>query len=307
MLVHSTMTEQELTKAVHQLILESAPERRDELENLWNKYSPTFARASDEAGFKMEGGPWGLVLFTPRTTCQIWILGFAAWRAFEAYCPYVFLRIPITPSAMSDDPNQVKAEKALNDDLRKVRELKKIQNLEEFTWPSDMPEPGPALPATTRERAIVDLIKLATAFTFLHEVRHAMFIDDGNSPSKLDEEQECDRFARDFLLEKVSEYCASTHYDQEGVLNKRLMGITLGAFVILEITPGEKRGGTDEHPPVAARFRNLIQQGNYKAGEHVWIYVCSLMLGTLREEGKLPSVIPFRAPQDLFDQLVALL
>jgi len=86
------MTEQELTEAVHQLILESAPERRDELENLWNKYSPTFARASDEAGFKMEGGPWGLILFTPRTTGQIWILGFAAWRAFEAYCPYEHLQ-----------------------------------------------------------------------------------------------------------------------------------------------------------------------------------------------------------------------
>ena len=124
----------------------------------------------------MEGGPWGLVLFTPRTTGQIWILGFAAWRAFEAYRPYVFLRIPIAPSAMSDDQNQVKAEKALSDDLRKVRELKEIQNLEEFTWPSDMPEPGPALPATTRERAIVDRIKIATAFTFLHEVRHAMFM-----------------------------------------------------------------------------------------------------------------------------------
>jgi hypothetical protein len=30
------MQEQELTEAVHQLILESAPQRRDELENLWD-------------------------------------------------------------------------------------------------------------------------------------------------------------------------------------------------------------------------------------------------------------------------------
>jgi hypothetical protein len=209
---------------------------------------------------------------------------------------------------MSDDPSQVNAEKMLNDDIRKVRELKEIQNLEDFAWPLDMPEPGPSLPATTRERAIVDLIKIATAFTFLHEVRHAMFVNDGNAPSsKLDEEHECDRFARDFLLEKISEYCSSTHYDQDGVLNKRLMGIALGAYVILEITASEKRHGTDEHPPVAARFQSLIQDGNYKAGEHVWIYVCSLLLGTLREEGKLPSIIPFSDAQDLFDQLVALL
>lgn len=164
------MNEQVLTEAAHQLILESAPERREELENLWNKYSPTFGHTSDKKGFNMEGGPWGLIVFTPRTTGQIWILGFAAWRAFEAYCPYMFLRITITPSAMSDDPNQVNAEKALNDDLRKVRELKEIENLEVFAWPSNMPEPALAPPATTRERAIVDLIKIATAFTFLHEV-----------------------------------------------------------------------------------------------------------------------------------------
>lgn len=135
-----------------------------------------------------------------------------------------------------------------------------------------------------------------------------MFIEDRNRPeSRVDEEYECDRYARGFLLERSSEYCASTRYDQQAVLNKRLMGITLGAFVILEITPEEKRDGTDKHPPVAARFRRLIQEENYRAGDHVWIYVCSLLLGTLREEGKLPSAITFRAPQDLFDQLVALL
>lgn len=48
------MNEQDLTGAVHQLILESVPERRDELENLRKKYCPGFAHASDEKGFRME-------------------------------------------------------------------------------------------------------------------------------------------------------------------------------------------------------------------------------------------------------------
>lgn len=302
------MNEQDLSEAVHQLIVESAPERRDELENLWQKCSPTFAHASDKKGFKMEGGPWGLVVFTPRTTGQVWLLGFAAWRAFEAYCPYVVLRIAITPAAMSGDPSQVTAEKALNDDLLKVRELREIDKVGMFTWPSDIPEPGLPLPATTRERAIVDLIKIATAFAFLHEVRHAMFIEDLNRPaSSLDEEYECDRYARSFLLEKISEYSASAREDHKAVLNKRLMGIILGAFVILENTPEENRGGSTEHPPIAQRLRKLIQEDDYQAGEHVWIYACSLLLGTLREEGKLPLDITFHDPQDLLDQLVALL
>jgi hypothetical protein len=47
----------------------------------------------------------------------------------------------------------------------------------------------------------------------------------------LDEEYECDRYARTFLLEGIPEYCLSTQDDQEAVLNKRMMGIVLGAFI----------------------------------------------------------------------------
>jgi hypothetical protein len=302
------MEEQELTEAVRQLILESAPERRPELEALWGKYSPTFAHASDESGFKMEGGAFGLIVFTPRTAGQVWILGFAAWKALEAYCPYLFLRIPITPSAMSDEPDQVRAEKALNDYLMKVRELKEIEKLAEFEWPATILRPGPVPPATTRDRAIVDLIKIAMAFTFLHEVRHAMFRDDDNSPQDwVEEERECDSFAKDFLLQRLAEYCANSNYEQEAVLNKRMMGILLGAFVILEITPEAKRGGTDEHPPVPLRFQRLIEGVGDQAGEHMWTYLCSLLLGKLKEEGKLPASTTFRVPKDLFEQLLALL
>ena len=77
-----------------------------------------------------------------------------------------------------------------------------------------------------------------------------MFIADGDHPeSILDEEYECDRYARAFLLEGISEYCLSTHDDQEAVLNKRMMGIVLGAFVLLQITPKGNRGGSNQHPP----------------------------------------------------------
>lgn len=302
------MDELELTEAVRQLILESAPERLPEMEALWGKYSPTFAHASDESGFKMEGGAFGLIVFTPRTAAQVWLLGFAAWKALEAYCPYLFLRIPITPSTMSGDPDQVRAEKALNDDLRKVRELKKIENLVDFEWPATIFGPGPAPPATIRDRAIVDLIKIAMAFIFLHEVRHAMFRDDGDNPQdQVEEERECDRFAKDFLLQRFAEYCANSNDEQDAVLNKRMMGILLGAFVILEITPEAKRGGTDGHPSVALRFQRLVEGVADQGGEHMWIYLCSLLLGKLKEEGKLPPSNNFREPKHLFERLVALL
>ena len=36
------------------------------------------------------------------------------------------------------------------------------------------------------------------------------------------------------------------------MLNKRMMGIVLGAFVLLQITPEENRGGSNQYPSVAA-------------------------------------------------------
>jgi len=264
-------------------------------------------RASDQPGFTMEGGAFGLILFTDRTTAQMWILGFAAWRAFEAYCPYAVLRIEITSSAMLEDPGLVDAERALGEALRKSRELKDIENLEGFTWP-DIPVPGPTPPDATKDRAVIDLTKIATAFSFLHEVQHQIFKTASDRPeSATEEEFECDKFARDFLLERASEYSADTQQDRQGVLDKRLMGIVLGAFVILEITPEGRRRGTDEHPPVADRLRRLILEANHQASEHVWVYACSLLLGKLREEEKLPACIRFDNPQALFEQLVELL
>jgi uncharacterized repeat protein (TIGR03803 family) len=44
-------------------------------------------------------------------------------------------------------------------------------------------------------------------------------------------------------------------------------------------------------PPVAERLRRLILEANHQATEHVWVYTCSLLMGKLREEEKLPACI----------------
>ena len=301
------MNQNDVTIPVYEMIVESAPERQSELDELWRQYSPTFMRASDKPGYQMEGGAFGMILFTERTAAQMWIIGFAAWRALEAYCPYSFLRIAITPDAMADDAGLADAEQAVSDALQKARELKEIQSLKAFAWP-DIPLPGATPPITTKDRAVVDLIKIGTAFSFLHEVQHEIFKTSSDCPeAATKEEYECDKFARDFLLERVSEYSTDTQQDRQGVLNKRIMGILLGAFVILEVTPETRRGGTEKHPPVADRVRKLILEPNYHASEHVWVYGCSLLLAKLREEAKLPACISFDNSRALFEQLLALL
>ena len=61
------------------------------------------------------------------------------------------------------------------------------------------------------ERATIDLIKIATAYVFLHEIRHVIFQADGDRPpDPRDEELECDIFARNFLMERIPDYVASS-------------------------------------------------------------------------------------------------
>jgi hypothetical protein len=226
----------------------------------------------------------------------------------EAYWPYILLCNEIASSVMSNAPDQAQAEKAFEDELRKAEELRSVVSVDAFEWPSHIPEPTSPPPCRTRERAIVDLVKFAAAYAFLHETRHVMFTNDGNPPADArDEEIECDKFARDFLLQKIPEYCASTGYPEEGVLNKRLMGVALGAFNLVAVTPKETRSGSMSHPPLGSRLRELLLKSSAPAGAKVWVFVCCLLLSVLRREGKLPQKLTYSDPRDLFEKLVILM
>ncbi|MEP7352500.1 MAG: phage exclusion protein Lit family protein [Acidobacteriota bacterium] len=300
------MDEKSLTQAIGGLIFEAAPERRTEIADLWQNYAPQFSRMSDKDGFAIEAGPWGLILFTPRTMGQIWILGFAAWRALEAYCPYVLLCSEIAPSLMADVPDQAEADAALGEELRKVEELRNIDCVDAFDWPSGIPEPSASLPKAARERAIVDSIKIASAYVFLHEIRHVMFASSAERPVNIKaEELECDGFARGFLLDRIPDYCTATGEAQDAVLNKRLVGLALGGFILLQVT--KDRDGSESHPAVAERLRGLTQNEGGDGKSYPWVYACCLLLSVLRREEKLPPRLAFSDPRDLFEKMVLLL
>ncbi|MDL5047293.1 phage exclusion protein Lit family protein [Oscillatoria amoena NRMC-F 0135] len=302
------MNEENLTHAIGELILEAAPERKSEIKDLWQKYSPQFERGFDKEGFAIEAGPWGLILFTPRTMGQVWLLGFAGWAALEAYCPYLLLCSEVSSSMISAVPDQAAADSALEEVLAKVGELGSIAAVDGFEWPSGIPEPSETLPTAVRERAIVDTIKIAAAYMFLHEVRHVTLAADSSKKPNWDsraEELECDRFARDLLLTGVNEYCKNTGYKESAVLDKRLIGLALGGFLLLHIT--KKRGGSVSHPAETDRLQCLLANNEADANSYAWVYAACLLLSVLRREGKLSAPLAFAHPRDLFEKMLPLL
>jgi hypothetical protein len=103
----------------------------------------------------------------------------------------------------------------------------------------------------------------------------------------------------------IPEYSRMTGYPQDRVLNKRLAGIALGTYVLLNITKDWKCSET--HPSLPQRLRALIDDGGASERRGAWNYVCCLLLSVLRQENELPAKVQFSDPRDLFEKLVRVL
>jgi hypothetical protein len=249
-----------IVPAIRNIIVESAPEKKDDLEVIWSEYAPVFHLSPDKPGFSVEGGPYGLVLFTHRTMLQIWLLGFAAWKALYSYSALLAIlectSQPFELASIKSLAGQAEADLEFEDLINIIRHLKEIENMEDFEWPSSIPSPDKFERRGGEDSAIFDLICMSTAYIFLHEVQHIKFMKDTNSPKDpLDEELECDKFARNMLLDNVRAYCQNSGYRLQKVQSKRAIAIALASFVILEITPEKLWGGSRSHPAISLRIK----------------------------------------------------
>lgn len=81
------MDRQEIDKSyVQNLVLGAAPERKDELRAFWDQYNPKVFLAADHCRILVQAKSTGIE-FSSRAMELMWLLGFAAWRAFVCYCP----------------------------------------------------------------------------------------------------------------------------------------------------------------------------------------------------------------------------
>lgn len=131
-----------------------------------------------------------------------------------------------------------------------VKALGSAPTLDDFEWPSEVPYPKEGIVfRNIEDKAAYDLICMAGAYVFLHEIRHAQLEQCADRPANvLDEEVESDRYALDMMIGHVSEYSRSSGHRAEMVLAKRLLGAFVAKLVILTLTP--KKGWTidSEHP-----------------------------------------------------------
>lgn len=292
---------------IQNLLVGAAPERHDELQQLIQTYQPTFELAKDKIGTTYKAVR-ERVVWDHKSIAHDWLVTFAAWSVFRAYCPLIIVGRSsggaITHELISADAELDAVEGEFDNICYAANGIRQCSDLNEFPWPQEIPFPTPDREGlcSDEERLCFDVALLAIAATFLHELAHVRFWADGNAPEDTrEEERACDAFSREFLLSKVSDYALQTSQDGRVVLSKRVMGLATAAFTIDE---SARIGGVaDNHPTSGDRFRYLALLAPAPENDDCWVYTASLMLASVRRRERLPTEISFNSPLHLCRQL----
>lgn len=280
----------------------AVPERKKELEELWEKYSPQFEISHDKPGYNMDAGFGKLITFNQRTIYQIWLSGFSSWRAFVTYSPPIFLSIiaskPISKELL-DHPKQHDSENLYSRSLKEIEEINKIDSLQNFTWPHDIPHPKNFDSNDIPQKAVFDLTVMAAAFAFLHEIRHIQIKQEGKNFDIYTEELNCDLYAINFMTNKIEEYSSETGYDYNSVLSKRATALAVISHLFLAKTSLKSWNGTDTHPPLNKRIGQIVDVINLPENDTYWLYMSSMLLAQFRINKVLPSSVSFNSYKDL--------
>ncbi|EKE6109435.1 hypothetical protein OWA38_003554 [Vibrio cholerae] len=273
------MSENEVIKG---LLLAAAPEKYDEIMSLWKQYEPNFSLREDCRDFSLSV-IFGSVVFDHKSMCQMWLLGFAAQKAFHAYSPLIALsnlcHSPISTDSLPDDATQKEQLRQFSSLMDDIIKIKSISNISEFVWPANIPHPDQGKPQDVDGAMVFDLNCISGAYCFLHELQHIRFSVDGTELDVYQEEHACDKFARSMLLDDIERYSQSSGYDKDIVTSKRAMSIGLASFLLLAITSKDRWGQTDTHPKICDRIYNLTNELDLRDSDYFWLYFGSLALG----------------------------
>lgn len=274
---HKPTTEE----AVKRLIYASAPEQQQKFDEIWKEFSPQIEFVEDREGFSLEAGAFGLILFNHKSMAQIWLLGFAAQNAYNAFLPYLclsqMLKLPITSDDFVHEETKQDISKARYL-LDRTIELYKIDSIENFPWPKDVPRPIDGKPSDVNGSMVFDLLCMGGAYCFLHELKHVMFKQSNECIHSHDEEMLCDAFAREFLLKHVAKYSHTSGTSLELVKTKRAMSIGLVSLLLFTLTPNKQWFGTDSHPSIRNRILALTDYLELPESSYFWGYLTCILI-----------------------------
>ena len=304
------------TESIFNLIVDSTPERRDELTQFRNDYSVRFVEVNDKAGIVMNATK-DRVAFARKDLQVIWLLAFSLWKAIGLFAPHIMTR-PLFESPgksiLELDTELDRIERDYRERLDSVLHLIKGNVVDERLWPPDIPKPVRSRDdlSSTEHKAAHDLAFMTIAVAFLHELRHVKFHRDHvngimRPTNPAEEEMACDVWARNWLISKLGEYARVHNYTYEQVATKRTMALLIICEFLRLANSFADSFGSKEYPPLADRISALsggITLSDYNA---FWILSSCVLYGEARRQGRRSLELPSASPRTIAQFLLGVL
>lgn len=281
------MSQNEVIKKLFEGVI---PERSAEVMALVEKYDAQFRLISDKEGFNVDAGAFGAVQYTERSMQQLWLFGYAGMLSLHSYSSFLvigqLLGLKFDIEEIKKIPGQQEADEEFSRLVTKVKELSGVFGTDDFSWPEGVPEPEQGRPLDAERAAVFDLTCMATAYVFLHELRHVMFSAEGDAPeNSLDEEYACDSFANEIMTAQIKKYSEQSGYPEDKVIMKRAMGIALASSFLLFATARKNLGGSSTHPPVHGRWFRTVNTIDLPENDYYWLYFSSIAIAMFKHIG----------------------
>ncbi|MEQ6888830.1 phage exclusion protein Lit family protein [Halomonas sp. CS7] len=277
----------EATSIVRKLFDGVVPERATDIEAITQKYDHKFRLIADREGFNLDAGGFSAIQYTSRSTRQMWLFGYAGMQALHCYSSLIVLLKSLNKTLEIDEVNRMPGQAEEDEKFKKivdaVKDLNSVFHEDDFSWPSDIPEPESGRPEDAERAAVFDLTCMATAYVFLHELKHVIFSAEGDAPEDPRiEEYRCDEFAKEMMISEIRQYAESSGYPEDEVIRKRMMGVALASAFILFATGKDRFAGSESHPPVHGRWLATVKDVNLPDDDWFWLYFSSLSLALLK-------------------------
>jgi len=304
------------TKVAFDLIAGSVPEHRRRLETFWEKYAVCFEEVDGKAGIFLNANI-DRVQYTRKDLQVMWLTGFSLWRSLELFAPAVILpTLTGTPSSsfLTLDDKLEEFEYHYRERIGAVTALIGAAELDPARWPPDIPLMVDSRAKLTKAQDMVvfDLVMMATAVLFLHELKHVEFHAEHATgtprPEKLAEEElQCDVWARDWFMSGLADYASKNGHSYQEVCSKRALALLLVCEYLRLADQHSAVFIRNDYPPLAIRIAALFDAVDLPVGDHCWVVAACILFAETRRQGKITPEFDNTCSKQITQRLIVVL